>query len=71
VAQVEAQARHGFLRLSVRDDGVGGAVPGGGSGLVGLSDRVEAPGGTIRVHSPAGHGIRLQIDLPIQDRPSR
>ena len=70
VAEVEAQARDGLLQLSVRDDGVGGATPGGGSGLVGLADRVEALGGTIRVHSPAGQGTRLQIDLPIRDRPS-
>jgi signal transduction histidine kinase len=70
VAQVEALARDGLLHLSVRDDGVGGAVPGGGSGLVGLADRVEALGGTIKVHSPAGHGTRLQIDLPIQGDPA-
>jgi signal transduction histidine kinase len=70
VAEVEAQARDGLLHLSVRDDGVGGATPGGGSGLVGLADRVEALGGTIRVHSPAGQGTRLQIDLPIHDPPS-
>ena len=67
VAQVEALARDGLLHLSVRDDGVGGAEPGAGSGLGGLADRVEALGGTIQVHSPAGQGTRLQIDLPIQD----
>jgi signal transduction histidine kinase len=71
VAQVEVEARDSLLHLSVRDDGVGGAAPGGGSGLAGLADRVEALGGTIRVHSPAGQGTSLQIDLPIQDRPSR
>jgi signal transduction histidine kinase len=67
VAQVEVRARDGLLHLSVRDDGVGGAEPGAGSGLGGLGDRVEALGGTIQVHSPAGQGTRLQIDLPIQD----
>ena len=67
VAQVEARARDGRLHLMVRDDGVGGATLGGGSGLVGLADRVAALGGTIQVHSPAGQGTRLQIDLPIQD----
>ena len=67
MAQVEAEARDGRLHLSVRDDGGGGAEPGAGSGLGGLADRVEALGGTIQVHSPAGQGTRLQIDLPIQD----
>jgi signal transduction histidine kinase len=70
VAEVDARARDGLLHLSVNDDGVGGAAPGGGSGLVGLADRVEALGGTIEVHSPAGRGTRLQIDLPIQGQPS-
>jgi signal transduction histidine kinase len=70
VAEVEARARDGLLHLSVNDDGVGGAAPGGGSGLVGLADRVEALGGTIEVHSPAGRGTRLQIELPIQGQPS-
>jgi signal transduction histidine kinase len=69
---VEARTSDGSLHLSVRDDGVGGATSGGGSGLVGLADRVEALGGTIRLDSPAGQGTVLQIDLPIHraDRPS-
>jgi signal transduction histidine kinase len=72
VTQVRAEARDGHLHLSVHDDGVGGAAPGQGSGLVGLADRVEALGGTIRVESPAGRGTSLQIDLPTGhgDRPS-
>jgi signal transduction histidine kinase len=56
---------HDRLRLEVSDDGRGGADPAKGSGLVGLADRVEALGGTIEVHSPAGQGTSLQIDLPI------
>ena len=43
----------GVLELSVRDDGVGGAKLGAGTGLIGLIDRVEALGGRIRVTSPA------------------
>ncbi|HET7519020.1 MAG TPA: sensor histidine kinase, partial [Actinomycetes bacterium] len=71
VTEVRAEARDGHLHLSVRDDGVGGAARGLGSGLVGLADRVEALGGTIIVESPAGQGTSLQIDLPIDrgDRP--
>ena len=70
VIHVRVQADDDRLRLSVRDDGVGGATPGRGSGLVGLTDRVQALGGTITIHSPAGQGTRLQIDLPVQGRPS-
>jgi signal transduction histidine kinase len=65
VAWVEVRADDGSLHLSVRDDGVGGATPGPGSGLIGLTDRVEALGGTIALHSPAGNGTSLQVDLPI------
>jgi len=64
-AEVEVQARGDRLHLSVRDDGVGGAHPSRGSGLVGLSDRVQALGGTITIHSPIGEGTTLQVDLPI------
>ena len=70
VARVEVRAGDGHLQLSVRDDGAGGAAAGRGSGLVGLTDRVQALGGTITIHSPAGQGTRIQIDLPVQDRPS-
>jgi signal transduction histidine kinase len=66
VAHVQVQARGGRLRLSVGDDGAGGADPGRGTGLVGLSDRVQAPGGTLTVHSLAGAGARLLVDLPVE-----
>ena len=55
---------HGLL-LSIRDDGLGGADPGQGSGLVGLHDRVEALGGTIDIDSPAGGGTALVVTLPL------
>ena len=55
----------GRLRLTVRDDGIGGADPANGSGLTGLTDRVEALGGTITVHSPLGEGTTLQVWLPL------
>jgi signal transduction histidine kinase len=66
VAHVQARAQAGRLRLSVGDDGAGGADPARGSGLVGLSDRVQALGGTLTVHSPAGAGTRLLVDLPVE-----
>jgi PAS domain S-box-containing protein len=55
----------GCLVLSVRDDGVGRARPGRGSGLVGLQDRVEALGGTITIDSAAGRGTCIRVTLPI------
>ncbi|MET7398704.1 GAF domain-containing protein [Dactylosporangium sp. NPDC005572] len=55
----------GRLHLRVDDDGVGGADPARGSGLAGLTDRVDALGGTIMIRSPAGHGTHLRIELPL------
>jgi signal transduction histidine kinase len=65
VVQVEVDAEDALLRLGVRDDGVGGADPARGSGLVGLKDRVEATGGSLRVDSRAGQGTRLLVEMPI------
>jgi len=64
-ATVTARAENGHLHLEIRDDGIGGADPGRGSGLVGLSDRIEAVGGRLEVASPAGRGTRLLIEIPV------
>jgi signal transduction histidine kinase len=64
VVQVALQHRGGSVRLAIRDDGVGGANPAHGSGLLGLRDRVEALGGTLRIVSPSGAGTALLIELP-------
>jgi signal transduction histidine kinase len=53
------------LHLRVRDDGVGGADPDMGSGLTGLTDRIEAAGGTITITSPPGSGTDLEVTLPL------
>jgi signal transduction histidine kinase len=63
---VSLEQRNGSLVLAVRDDGVGGAEPGRGSGLVGLTDRVEALGGTISVHSKEGKGTQITVELPVE-----
>src|SRR5205085_10554996 len=55
-ARVAVGARDGALELSIRDDGSGGADPARGSGLIGLTDRVHALGGTIEVARPVGEG---------------
>jgi PAS domain S-box-containing protein len=63
--RVEAEVIDGDLRVSVQDDGVGGANPARGSGLVGLADRVEALGGKLTLQSPPAGGTTLRIDLPL------
>jgi signal transduction histidine kinase len=65
VVEVHAESSGGALRLRVRDDGVGGADPLRGSGLVGLKDRIEALGGTFSITSPAGGGTTVSCELPI------
>jgi GAF domain-containing protein len=65
-ADVAVEERDGVLHLSIRDDGVGGADPAGGSGLIGLQDRVLALGGSIEVDSRPGDGTAIVVDLPLQ-----
>jgi len=65
---VSLDQRDGRLLLSVRDDGVGGADAARGSGLVGLTDRVEALGGSIRVSSRPGEGTQIGVELPVELR---
>jgi signal transduction histidine kinase len=55
----------GSLLLSIRDDGIGGADAARGSGLVGMTDRVEALGGMIEVESVPGAGTSLVVTLPL------
>jgi signal transduction histidine kinase len=66
VAHVELEVSDGTMRLSIRDDGVGGADPTGGSGILGLIDRIEALGGKIAVASPPGEGTSIELELPTQ-----
>jgi PAS domain S-box-containing protein len=54
------------LRLSIRDDGIGGADAAKGSGLVGLNDRVEALGGRMTISSQPGNGTSLHVDIPVE-----
>ena len=65
VVEVSAVTSGGTLRVRVRDDGIGGADPVRGSGLLGLKDRIEALGGTFSVHSPVGRGTTVTCELPV------
>ncbi|PRY35257.1 sensor histidine kinase [Umezawaea tangerina] len=53
----------GGVRVLVRDDGRGGADPGGG-GLAGLARRVSALDGTFTVSSPVGGPTTIIAELP-------
>jgi signal transduction histidine kinase len=63
-AEVEIGRSNGSLVVEVRDDGVGGADPGRGSGLRGLSDRVAALDGRLELDSPPQGGTRVRCELP-------
>ena len=65
VAHVSVEAVGSLLRVSIRDDGLGGADPARGSGLIGLTDRVQALGGTLSVLSPPGQGTTMRAELPV------
>jgi signal transduction histidine kinase len=67
VVRVDVETVDGMVRVSVCDDGTGGANPAEGSGLVGLKDRVEAIGGTLAVRSPLGAGTSVDVRIPLDD----
>jgi signal transduction histidine kinase len=69
-AEVTAKIEHGRLAIRVRDDGVGGARRdggGSGSGLIGLTDRLAAVDGELRVDSPADSGTLVAAAIPLPD----
>jgi len=65
---VSLEERDGVVELAISDDGIGGADSLGGSGLIGLRDRVEAIGGTIHIASPPGEGTTLLAKLTLTAR---
>jgi signal transduction histidine kinase len=65
VVHVDVKAQDAVVRLSIRDDGIGGADPTQGSGLIGLRDRVETVGGRMEIASAAGTGTSLLVTIPI------
>jgi signal transduction histidine kinase len=65
VVRISARVSPDLLYLSIDDDGIGGADRTKGSGLVGLIDRIEAFGGTVKITSPEGRGTTLEIRMPL------
>jgi signal transduction histidine kinase len=66
VINVEVCVAGETLRLAVTDDGVGGADPSRGSGLLGLGDRVEATGGRLEITSLPRGGTSLVATIPLR-----
>src|SRR5262249_14203083 len=64
VAAVSLVRRGGRLIVRVRDDGVGGADPNRGTGIRGLTDRVQALGGRLRYESSPGQGTEIRVTIP-------
>ncbi|HUH67731.1 MAG TPA: GAF domain-containing protein [Mycobacterium sp.] len=64
-ATVSVDADDRWLRVAIQDDGIGGADVDGGSGLIGLKDRVEALGGVLQIQSPTGGGTKVIAEMPL------
>jgi signal transduction histidine kinase len=67
-ATVSITRSNGRARVTVSDDGVGGADPAAGSGLRGLAARVEALNGRLDVDSPPERGTRITAEIPSRGR---
>ena len=72
-ARIIVGARDGRVRVEIADDGIGSADLSRGTGLLGLVDRVEALGGSLRIASPHGGGTRINAEVPAKsaDLPPR
>ena len=66
---VDVAVRSGVFTVRVADNGVGGATPTGGTGLLGLIDRVESIGGQLLVESEPGVGTKLTAEIPLDGQP--
>jgi signal transduction histidine kinase/uncharacterized protein YhfF len=63
--RIDVELNASEVMATVADDGRGGASADGGSGLLGLGDRLHSLGGTLRVDSPAGSGTRISARIPL------
>ena len=63
-AEVDLRHSSGSLRITVSDDGAGGADPSRGTGLQGVARRVAAFDGVLVVSSPAGGPTVINLEVP-------
>ena len=64
VVRVQVEEEGSRIELLIHDDGVGGADPSRGSGLIGIKDRVESFGGQLEIESATGAGTTLHVVFP-------
>jgi signal transduction histidine kinase len=69
VVRVKVEEVDSSVDLLIVDDGIGGADPSRGSGLIGLKDRVESFGGKLDIVSGSGVGTSLHVVFPIDPTP--
>jgi signal transduction histidine kinase len=65
IVYIDLTVEDATIRLSIRDNGKGGADLRRGTGLLGIRDRVEALGGRFQITSKAGGGTSLFAEIPI------
>ena len=63
---VRGEKSGGWLRVTVSDDGTGGANANAGLGIRGILDRVHGIGGEAELHSPPGQGTLLTASIPYE-----
>ncbi|MGC9473052.1 sensor histidine kinase [Streptomyces mutabilis] len=61
---IDMHHAEGRLRVSVTDNGKGGAVIGAGSGLAGVERRLGTFDGVLAVSSPAGGPTMVTVEIP-------
>lgn len=69
-ARVTGRTERGRLVVEVSDDGVGGAVTSGGTGLEGVADRLSVLGGHLLLSSPPGGPTVFRLEVPAPSTPS-
>jgi hypothetical protein len=63
-SEVRGRITNALFILEVRDDGVGGADPEAGTGLLGLADRISVLDGRLLISAPAGGPTVLRVEIP-------
>ena len=64
--RIDLRRRSGMVRMTVIDDGVGGADPASGTGIRGIERRVAAFDGTLHVNSPVGGPTTVTVEIPCE-----